>query len=763
MNEEIKVFISSQMKLEEERNLAKDIIDQGLGAKSILYEYEPPESNARKWWERNISEARFFVFILENFLSYPIYDEFKTADTIGLHILAFVKDRDFLEKLNPNALRNLSDKDKAGLYNPKITEENPEAIEWFYSKFTDPEGIKWAPFEDFRKMLKKGILKKIPERFPGIKIDEIYPNEEVARINKIFVPPKNFDDAVQKLNDNRLLIIVGPGSIGKTTMGLKLLRNIMEVESNAQRDIIMPEATAERLGRLRDRKNSLIFFDAPFGGHDEYEPKDPNFAAKFSEVFDLCRKNWVVITSRSKAFEDAAPIIERRGIDRYKICLEHDGYREDDLRQILQNHLDYYLSREEITNGVYNFVADADKQHWIIRNLTFPHNICMLVKYELRGVHDQERLKEAIDTSKDTKEASNKYFNKLTNEEKYFALAIALFHDRFNMENFKPILEKIFSLYSLPTTNLNIPSLREKVRYVRKWGRLAFEHQDYLDGIIEALRNETFNEDIKRFKKLLQYLSKDPNPDIRRCVWFPLRELVRVDPKEALPIVLHLFSDSDHIVVKSSFVPLKHLVENHSEEIVPILEKSVQIDEKTKLDPNYNRIVFRKAMRDRVIGPYIDRKDAKGLVKLTNELNPYLKLYVNITIKLIDVYKVDKSKATEFFAKWYEEDSRAAIRSLQDMMWKSVIVAGREFIADALVTIPPEKGLEAIIAWSKTETKRSEVRKKHVVIISLCLKKIYRKIPDKVSALLEEWEIKGNEIQKDVAKSRYFSDAHQLK
>lgn len=773
MSEEIKVFISSQMRLKEERNLAKAIIEQELGLKPILYEYEPPESQAREWWERSIGDSWFFVFILKNFLSFPVYDEFKIADSRGIHILAFVKDINFIEKqLNPDTLKSIPKSEQTKLYGSKITQED---IKWFHQKFNDPKGVKWAEFKDckyFRKMLKKGIQEKLGERFPGIKEDEIYDSEEIDRINKIFVPPKNFEDAMQKLNDNRLLIILGPGSIGKTTMGLKLLRNIMNAESNAQREIITPEATVKRLRRLKDRKNSLIFFEAPFVGRDN-ELKDPDFA-KFTEVFDLCKKNWVVITSREQPFKNAQ--IERRDINRYTFLLDSTAYDEDMFKQILKRHLDYYLEKGEITKDVNDYVNMNNNSEWISKNLTFPHNIYSLVKYNLKDVKNQSALAEAIDRSKDTVEASKIYFSKCIGKQRYFVIFVALFPNIFNEENSKPYLEGFFSLYPPLPIQLNIRQLREEVRYVRPWGKLGFEHEDYLDGAFEAIRDETFTEDINRLIEFLENISKDPNPDIRQAACFALRELVRVNPKVALPIVLKLLSSENRQVVESAFVPLRCLfqkedfIDPHFDELILCLEKWInmkEINKAEKSNPNYKHIVYRKAIRDHLIGFYIGSGDIKGFINFRSRYYDPLNLRGNATLKLKNIWESDPNKAWNFFASWYERNPYDVVRDIQMLIstkWRTnMSIPFLRFVVDMLGRMPPEKAIEVIVKWSKAEAKGEESRRNYIMIISSSLSKISEKSPNRVFTLLKEWKIKGNEIQKNVANTRHFSDAHQLK
>lgn len=752
---DIKVFISSRMALRNERILSKIIIEENLQFKAILYENEAPESHAQEWWKRNINSSHFFVFLIDDYLSWPIYDELKLARSLGKHILAFIKNESFLKKLNPINIETLSENEKNLLYDKKIIQEDNIGIDWFYKLFYGENALKWdflKSEEQFKISLQNGIQSKLDIKEQGIDIENIYPKKELDEIEQTFVQPNIYLDALNKFKTRKLIIISGVGSIGKSTMGVKLLLDIKKIESEAKRDIIKPPVSVENLERIKGNKGMLIIYDSPFGERDIYQPKDPYFASSFEKIREFSKRNWVVITTRKQPLNTAKKDIEERDIEDYIVNFEENAYDGKKLKEILHKHLQFSLS--DINSSSYKFINTNDKLRLITRNLTFPHNIKRFVRDHLNNVVDEESLKIAMDKSKKTKEASKQYFLDLPDKERYFSFSVTLFSDLFNEESFKYILEKIYALYSVPEPNLNIPLLRRKVKYIKTWGNLAFDHQDYLDGALEAFRDITFEENIKKLGTLLESLSHEENIEIRRSLWFPLNELARIKSPKAIPIFTTLVNDNDKQVRDFAFVPLKYFLNNEEivNSILMSLEKTIELNKEQETDPNRSKILYRKALLKYIIQPFLDSNDINGLMVFFSKYNKFYKLKLLIVSALIEMYISDKEKAIAFFKNWYKLDSYIAISSLQTRMWRDLTNYQRDFMADAIYSISIEEGVEVIKKLSETKTTRTFVKKNHVNVIILYLRKVYSQNKKIVSNLLIEWSNPGNknEIQNHV-------------
>ncbi len=111
------------MDLKNERLIAKNIIIHDLNFNAILYEGSPPESYAQEWWHKEINRSNFFIYILGNYVSWPIYDELKIARSIGIHILAFIKDE--------NVIRNLISQSLNSIFDQQILNRDKKGNHWF--------------------------------------------------------------------------------------------------------------------------------------------------------------------------------------------------------------------------------------------------------------------------------------------------------------------------------------------------------------------------------------------------------------------------------------------------------------------------------------------------------------------------------------------------------------------------------------------------------------------------------------------------------
>lgn len=582
---------------------------------------------------------------------------------------------------------------------------------------------------------------------------DTYPENELARLKDIFVPPTGWAEFTEILaKPTRLLVLAGPGGIGKTTAALSLLSAIRELRARSDQCIFIPQPTLENLKRLSLFRDEFILLDAPFGLRDTYDPYDPHFAVHFEQVLAVAQNNWIVVTTREAPLDRAIQLVERRDFGRYVATMSTSSYGDDARRRIWHNHVQDAVKKGLLTESVAQYISDADKMRWILRNLTFPHNISRFVRDEAQSIRDQETLKAAIDRSRDTKEAAKHYVAHLSGAERQFALILTLFSDQFEEQAFSEILDVYFGRNGFSLQKANVPLLRRSLRYVRKWGRVAFEHQDYYDGAVEAIRELTYDHEVKALSSFLADLASKDDWYVQRALWFPLKELARVDPRAACPIVLRLLRSTNPRVVEGAYIPFRSLVRHNFEDVRTFLEDLVQVDRSQYGNPQYKWILFRKALRELVLDRYIMEGDIDGLMELARTFNRDLKVQIFIVARLIDVHKTNRSFAVECFMKWWKYDRIKSMVALQDAaMYRSSTEPRRAFIADAFASLPREFAFMAIEDWSNSESKGDRAKEALVRSLGGILSRIEVTHAEGVVALVPRWEQTGNEIQRRTA------------
>ncbi|MCG8344427.1 MAG: hypothetical protein MI685_04580 [Chlorobiales bacterium] len=581
-----------------------------------------------------------------------------------------------------------------------------------------------------------------------------FPDSEFKLINSYFVPPQEWQEIVDALSTaHRFLILAGPGGIGKTTTALAALQEARRKHGLPNKPIIMPQATPEELGYLNLYRDEYILFDAPFGLGDYYNFSDQSFSYQFGRLIEVSRTNSVVVTTREEPLRHALHVMANRGVNKYVTMLGVDSYHDEALRRIYLKHIEVAFKLELLEKKVVDYLSNAAKIRWVTGNLRFPHNIYRFVRDEAPYIRDQETIKAAIDRAKDTKEAAKLYVERASGAERIFLFLLTLFPGQFDEESFSELQATYLESDSDPRRFFeSVSMLRHQIRYVRRWGRINFEHQDYYDGAVEAIRGGSYNNEVRRLSKFLDDVVRSAGVDKKRALWRPLKELSRVDAKSAWPIVSHMLQSEDTRVTEVAFIPLRALVRDNFNEVRYFLEELVNSDEAQTSDPNYKWILFRKAVRELILYPYVKKQDVSGFMRFAETYNSNLKIYIFMIGRLIDTHKNDTVMALKFFMQWYELDNKQSATALQDAaMYRTSTEPRRAFIADVFDLMPRKDSVSILEKWSESETKYSRAStalKKTLVAIVDRLKESNQ---DGVNQLLARWKNTGNKMQKEIA------------
>lgn len=132
-------------------------------------------------------------------------------------------------------------------------------------------------------------------------------DERYSRIKEFFVAPKEYDQILSELDNNRIVFIVGDPGLGKTYTAARLLRHYFDqgYEAAWYEGLEEPDRKRQRslLEGLKPRAKQVSYFEDPFG-RTRYESRD-TLRRAFASLRDHLRSvdTRIIVTSRREIFE----------------------------------------------------------------------------------------------------------------------------------------------------------------------------------------------------------------------------------------------------------------------------------------------------------------------------------------------------------------------------------------------------------------------------------------------------------------------------
>lgn len=248
--------------------------------------------------------------------------------------------------------------------------------------------------------------------------------EKILRRASLYVPTKNFNLAINKLNENKFIIISGEPGVGKTTLAYMLICDML---ANGFLLINIDDQIkdAEELFSMDPDKKQIFFFDDFLGANINEILNKRNTESKivnFIERIQSSKNKFLILTSRTTILNQANHNYEHfaRGrysaISRYEVKLSE--YSLYDKGKILYNHLfhssitkhfsdAFYIGKNYLkiiqhknyfprliefitTEHNYNDVEYKDFEEFIFRNLDNPNQIWK-VAFE-KQLDDEDRF-----------------------------------------------------------------------------------------------------------------------------------------------------------------------------------------------------------------------------------------------------------------------------------------------------------------------------------------------------------------------------------
>ncbi|MBU7046556.1 MAG: TIR domain-containing protein [Theionarchaea archaeon] len=194
-----------------------------------------------------------------------------------------------------------------------------------------------------------------------------YPNSRVyGRIDEVYVPPIEYKEIAEMLNEKRIVFITGPSEFGKTYTAVRLM---WEFYSKGYEPVwIKGGEQAERTivrRRLEDirawiKPHNIIYFEDPFG-RTRYERRE-SLEREIGNIIDGVRHtedSYVIITSREGVFKEfEKEKLSKRSIREFErsLNLRTPSYDYEERKEILlrwaENEGCIWLENESLKNPV---------------------------------------------------------------------------------------------------------------------------------------------------------------------------------------------------------------------------------------------------------------------------------------------------------------------------------------------------------------------------------------------------------------------------
>jgi len=264
---------------------------------------------------------------------------------------------------------------------------------------------------------------------------------EKEKIEKVFVPPKEFQIAKDILTKFGFIIITGPPHIGKTA-----LATFLQIESEK-----IGYASGQLLSRdpeqistiLRHSRNKALRIDDIFGSIDLTQTDLANYLTEI--LRQLQPGNRLLITSRGYIMEKAYRVT-RLGesypfLQQFIVDLGTHRTKKE-LVEILERHMRYYGCSPDL----YKFVME--KADEVVKRLPFPHNLDIFAR-QLCAIGTSENVEKIIDSSEQIEIAVENWFHAMIHEglleEAYTTLILSLPETFMNSEQARSVYKALLT------------------------------------------------------------------------------------------------------------------------------------------------------------------------------------------------------------------------------------------------------------------------------------------------------------------------------
>ncbi|MFD1628941.1 hypothetical protein [Pseudopedobacter beijingensis] len=207
--------------------------------------------------------------------------------------------------------------------------------------------------------------------------------DKILKKASLYVPTKNLQDAIDKLNENKFVIISGEPGVGKTTIAYILICDLL---GNGYELINIDDKINDALNLLSPNPDvkQVFFFDDFLGANINEILNPKNTESKivnFIEQIEVSKNKFLILTSRTTILNQAKDNYEhfaRQKFDkRSKYELILNDYSLINKARIVYNHLYFNDIPEEFKNSFFenkNYLKIIEHKNYFPRLIEFITN-----------------------------------------------------------------------------------------------------------------------------------------------------------------------------------------------------------------------------------------------------------------------------------------------------------------------------------------------------------------------------------------------------
>lgn len=249
--------------------------------------------------------------------------------------------------------------------------------------------------------------------------------KEYRRIAELYVPPQNYNEIKNKLEEHNLVFIIGDAEMGKTYTSIRLMWELFE--ENYEPIYFQEERRREQWDFIRHQteyEGKVIYLEDPWG-KVEFEKIESLFRDMETFILEAKTKNCkIIVTSREKVFKEFEKRKETSDnlwefVTLLKVNL---SYTNKDLLEILKKYIEVFEPIWSVNEKLRKITFDS-----VGRVLRTPMSIKKLIEYSKNTENEQDIRLAIVKAAENTKIAFAKEIQEIFNKEEYDKLVFLSF------------------------------------------------------------------------------------------------------------------------------------------------------------------------------------------------------------------------------------------------------------------------------------------------------------------------------------------------